>query len=372
MLSPASTLAQALLYADSVTLMAPQSDDLLETSDWWQVVELFGSAIQRDSLDGYGYVYSKDEERSLPFLKLLVVEANALLAMNEDRLAFKKFRQAQVALTHFRPHKKKKYIRSYPTDLNDLVEQTLTGDGPALSRVNAFLRLHGSRISQLRGLRGATESELTKVERLVGVFEFTQRSLAANAYPLVDDARGYWRGAAAQNMMLSGSGQKRAANASLAVGQIQRLPSIRAMDWFAVKDVREGLRGPLIRFRSAMSKLSVEATVHPLDASFDDFVEEVWLTSVAPAIEEVEELSRQAQFRAVFFDDVLGKLSTYSSPAIALAAANFASMPLALQAALGLAAPAANAIAAIRTKQRALASKDFMFLRLVEKRAARA
>lgn len=371
-LTPRSTLAQALLYADSVMLMAPESDDLLESEDWLTLMEIFGSSVDHVSLDNYDNYYQRNPAKSLQFLQILVLEAASLLAINEDRSAFKRLRQAQGGVDYFRPHMKKRNTASYPDDLTELVERTLT-ESSELARMTSFIRRQGlnssGRFSQSR--RRFTESEIKKLVRLVGVFEFTQRSLEPEAYPLVDDARGVWRGAQTQAGMLSGGGRKRAANASLALGQIQRLPSIRALDWYTVKDVRDGLTGPLARFRGAMAKISEEANQHPLDSSFNDFIEQVWITSVAPAIEEVEELSRQARFRSVFFDDVLGKLTTYSTPAIALAAGNIANLPLGVQAAVGLAAPAANAIAAIRAKRRVLASKDFLFLRLVEKRMSK-
>ena len=138
------------------------------------------------------------------------------------------------------------------------------------------------------------------------------------SYGLVDDARGVWEDHGIQDTLLPSGRRNRASAASLAIGQMQRLPSARAIDWRVTADLRHQLGEPLARFRAAMGKLAASDSPNPLDQAFDDFIETIWMTEVAPALAELEDLSRQGQLREVFFDDVSGKLTTYAGPAIAL------------------------------------------------------
>jgi hypothetical protein len=61
-----------------------------------------------------------------------------------------------------------------------------------------------------------------------------------------------------------------------------------------------------------MSEISVAAEAHPLEEDFDAYAEHVWRTRVAPALNELDELIREASLRSVFFGDVLGDLSSYA------------------------------------------------------------
>ena len=123
------------------------------------------------------------------------------------------------------------------------------------------------------------------------------------------------------------------------------------------------LRPSLRRFRAAMSEISTAAEAHPLEEDFDAYAEHVWRSRIAPALNELDELVREASLRNVFFGDVLGDLSSYAGPVIGIGAALNDALPALASAAIAAASPAVSTLAHWREKRRALRRHDFLFLR---------
>jgi uncharacterized protein YbjT (DUF2867 family) len=105
------------------------------------------------------------------------------------------------------------------------------------------------------------------------------------------------------------------------------------------------------------------AEEHPLDESFDDFIETTWVEDVAPALDELDELVRSAGIRSLFFENVLGDLKSYFSAAVALASGQIAHTPIEGQVAIAAISPLAAAVAASYKKRRAYVAHDFLFLK---------
>jgi hypothetical protein len=141
--------------------------------------------------------------------------------------------------------------------------------------------------------------------------------------------------------------------------------------WDVVADIRMHLQPSLRRFRAAMSEISTAAEAHPLEEDFDAYAEHVWRSRIAPALNELDELVREASLRSVFLGDVLGDLSSYAGPVIGIGAALSQALPALASAAIAAASPTASTLAHWREKRRALRRHDFLFLREAEMRLTR-
>jgi hypothetical protein len=132
----------------------------------------------------------------------------------------------------------------------------------------------------------------------------------------------------------------RSREASLSATVLRRLPSPNAAEpWDVIADIRMHLQPSLRRFRAAMSEISTAAEAHPLEEDFDAYAEHVWRSRIAPALNELDELVREASIRSVFFGDVLGDLSSYAGPVIGIGAALSQALPALASAAIAAASP---------------------------------
>ncbi|MFL0242347.1 MULTISPECIES: hypothetical protein [Mycobacteriaceae] len=162
------------------------------------------------------------------------------------------------------------------------------------------------------------------------------------------------------------------AQGSLGVGAIQRLPSIRQIEWTEVWHAREQLQAPLRRFRSATLELVKGQVAHPVDEEFAAFVDFTWQSKMSPAIEEVEELVREKSLRQMFFLNALGDLKTYAGPGIGIAVAETINVAGWVGASVGAATAAGKLAADFIKARREVAKHNFFYLYEIERRAAKA
>lgn len=343
-------LPHALLYADRVTLVAAAGSDFLEYDDAEELAHVLGQNLQLIEADYFDFDQFPAILRTIAGIYGLESANHLRAERHED--ALRKLRIASSALT-----------RADLTfgDLDGLRNQ-LESRGWDPESLMEF-----ARANNLEPPIETTEEDLDQVRQAAVIHEFFSRALDPQSYGLVDDVRGAWEDHGIQQSLLPSGQRPRAAAASLAIGQMRRLPSARAIDWRVTAELRVQLGEPLARFRGAMGKLSATDDLNPLDVAFDDFVETVWTNEVAPALAELEELSRQSRLREVFFDDVSGKLTTYAGPAIALVGGSIANAPLYAQGAIAAAGPLLAGMSAQRMRRRIMKSRDFYFLHAIEK-----
>lgn len=349
-------LPQALLYGDEVTVWTTESDSLLEAYDYSSVRDKF--TIDDASLTQYNFSLNEEYllNRKLPLLEQCRDQAilEAAVAGSDKNC----FRYLELAAQL----------------------ETILGDGLSSDRIGEVLREHDQQpgrtanvfLTWRRQLRDADPrygpiARQRRLSKYLLITDYFNEALSENAYGLTDGARGVWSSPVVRDLVLRNVERDRAAHASLAVGQIRRLPRIEALDWSTVADVRRTLQRPLVRFRAAMEDMAKSATVHPLDPDFDGYVEAIWTGSVAPALAELDELSRQATLREVLSNDVLGDVKTYGSPLFALAAGHIAELDSLAKAVAGLAPPLAKVWTSRRQRRRELAAKDFYFLHAVQR-----
>lgn len=351
LIDAAPMLSQAFLYADRVTLVAATGSDFLEYDDATDLVDVLGQNLQLIEADFFDFEQFPAVLRAIAGIYGL--EAASCLRQNQPEDALRQLRVASSALS---------VVDQTFEDLDGLRNQ-LDSRGWDPEPLFNFIRTNS-----LEAPMNTTEEDLNKVRQAAVIHEFFSRALDPQSYGLVDDARGVWEDQGIQDTLLPSGRRSRASAASLAIGQMQRLPSARAIDWRVTADLRRQLGEPLARFRAAMGKLAASDSPNPLDQAFDDFIETIWMTEVAPALAELEDLSRQGQLREVFFDDVSGKLTTYAGPAIALIGGSIAGAPLYVQGALAATGPLLSSISAQRMRRRIMRSRDFYFLHAIEKR----
>ena len=85
-------------------------------------------------------------------------------------------------------------------------------------------------------------------------------------------------------------------------------------------------------------------------------------TEVVPAIEELEELTREASLRTVFFDDVIADPASYAGPVLGIIGAVGASLSDLVAAAIGMTTPLGATVKHARARRRAVARHDYIFL----------
>lgn len=95
---------------------------------------------------------------------------------------------------------------------------------------------------------------------------------------------------------LSESEKKKITHAGLSDNLIQRLPSFDTASVDEIIDIRKGLDGPLIRFRSKVLSYAESIQSLPWDDDFEYECSMLYDKDVAPAVQEIDELSRENSF----------------------------------------------------------------------------
>jgi hypothetical protein len=344
-------IAPALLYADKVNIWSLESDDALEAADYFELQDVSEEIVQFDSLDTTYEMPNGDVEWGYEAPSELVVQWHV------EEIAKVAPKDVERLWQHLKP-----IAEIDKSAAKDIVRRTVRGRmASALSRRlediddredNLFLCRSGA------GAEVLLANHILQTENRVGLLDDMRGNISAASNQFGRDHM------AALTEVLNAEG-------SMGVGAIQRLPSIRQIEWSEVWDVRTQLQAPMRRFRSATMKLVEGRSEHPLDKEFADFVEIKWRSEIAPAIEEIEELVREKSFRQLFFYDSLGHLETYAGPGIGLGVAQALDVALWLGGAVGAASAACGrAVADYIKSRREIASHDFFFLYEVERRAA--
>jgi len=128
-------------------------------------------------------------------------------------------------------------------------------------------------------------------------FGFLTKSVKTSI-PLFDEASNSLMRAAMNSKIisLSESEKKKITHAGLSDNLIQRLPSFDTASVDEIIDIRKGLDGPLIRFRSKVLSYAESIQSLPWDDDFEYKCSMLYDKDVAPAVQEIDELSRENSF----------------------------------------------------------------------------
>lgn len=111
------------------------------------------------------------------------------------------------------------------------------------------------------------------------------------AYPMFDQSAGELArlGLADGVFVQSPAASRRAVDAGLATGLLDRLPNFGRATVAELLDIRDALDDPLTRYRAAIQSIGAASEVGALDPDFGPMVHETWVGTVAPALDEIRE-----------------------------------------------------------------------------------
>ena len=362
----AKALAPAVLYGDSVTVICPQSDDALETQDYFDLRDAVPGAVKFDALDsryaaldssGQPLANENGEYLWQPYapavwshlVEVYLDNARQAWAGGGNQQALESVARCAVMLGwKYQPDDE--LVAAFCAELPDIPREDL---------------------------QGAVAARREFRDDVVGAWllgAFVDVGSEIGRYLLLDDPAGLLSRDA---LTRASSGldrytRLRGAEAALSAAVLRTLPSPDvSADWSELADIRKNLQVPLRRFRVAIAELSIGASTDQLSPDFDDVADQILRTKVWPALHELEELIREGSIRSVFFRDVTGDLSAYAGPLLGLATAASGALPNLVSAALGAVTPIASSVSHVRQKREAIRRHEFFFVREAERRLRR-
>lgn len=351
----ARSLGPALLYGDKVVVICPQSDDAYEMEDFFELSNALPDAVDFRALDSR---YAKLDDLGRPVKERGRYVYEPLAAAVHAALLEQQIGRLGDALQSDRPDQAASALARI-----DFLCRSLDDASRDEVLAAAGLTVGGELLQAAGALRVEARQEVV-AEWLLGAY--TELAMQPRRYALLDDPSGLL--SKVDRLEAAGKfddwARARSVEASLSANILRKLPSPRHEEpWDVVADVRRRLIGPLGRFRAAMAQLSSAAETNPLDEDFEAYAESVWRTRVAPALNELDELVREASLRGVFFEDVLGNLTTYAGPVLGLGTGLTEALPVLASASIAAASPVAATIAHTSAKRRALRRHEFLFVR---------
>ena len=232
----------------------------------------------------------------------------------------------------------------------------------------------------LRAASGARVSQSTEELVLAYTARIVEMLTEKRTFPLLDaQTSGLARSLELEAGLIIPAGvATRGAEVASAASFMGFLPAFDRMPMDEILDLRRSLRGPLLRFRSVLAKISRDFEARLTDESFDAEVEGVWRTQVAPALQEIRETLAEHGLLREAASIALGdpkRLAVEAGGVIAAARADVVALSslwtAGLSASLPLADIAGRALQKRREGRRAARNHAFYFLHRVGERAAR-
>ena len=266
----------ALLYADKITLISPaayfysQMQDKMDSMDirkLTQLIEYIAPLVKgKDPSLFYEldqlisqlrpWVRSKGKYRSIPIL---------------SRMEFKKF------------------LISTCDELKHSLEEAMGLEES--QELQALLRSDRVVLKEF-------EHDLSDADGMVAEYFAVLRKAVQNSYPLFDEQSNDLMGAAVRSniVKLSDIDQRKITHAGFSDNIVQRLPSFDQAPVDEILDIRKELDPSISRFRSKMISYSDTLQTMPWDKDFESECSMLYYQEVAPAITEVDELSKDNSF----------------------------------------------------------------------------
>ena len=201
------------------------------------------------------------------------------------------------------------------------------------------------------------------------------------SFPLLDDTTSGFIKALDERgelLQVSGSTWRRGSEMTAAASFMGFLPYFSEMPMDEVLDLRNKLRGPLVRFRAAMADLSREFESRPIDRDFVNEVEEAWRRRVEPALQEIRESLAEHGLLREIASIALGdprKLMLEAGGVLAAAQGHVISvsrfMAIAMAAGLPTIDLVGRATQRVRESRRTVRTNAFYFLHRVSEEARR-
>lgn len=131
----------------------------------------------------------------------------------------------------------------------------------------------------------------------------------ASTYPMFDQSIGsiVQAGVESGDINLSAATRKLASHISFATDVLQRLPAFEDASISELYDIRNELRPPLVRFRSALAEYSREIESEPWSQDFQKEAEFIYRQRIEPAVLDLEEAIESNSLLRKFRTDLLNQ-----------------------------------------------------------------
>ena len=144
------------------------------------------------------------------------------------------------------------------------------------------------------------------------------------------------------SLQLSAMEISQARQVALSSELLQKLPRFDLASIPEILDIRRELKGPLVRFRSAIVKYSRQISSAPWDRDFSIEANELFIEQVAPTVLEIEEACRSNSFLRKLIPSLAEKpIEPIGAPFMGLVVANSAHLSEILATGMGLVAGSA-------------------------------
>jgi hypothetical protein len=162
---------------------------------------------------------------------------------------------------------------------------------------------------------------------------------ASTTLPMFDDSSTGFLRAMLNEGIIPEARLAPATQVGVAARLIGWVPAFPDADVEAILDARNALRDPLIRYRSAIVRITRDLEAAPIDAEFESVVQELHRQYVEPALLEIEDLGRQLGLATTLGSALQAGAGGFVTKAIVtFAAAQAAGLPSLLLTTGGLAA----------------------------------
>lgn len=142
------------------------------------------------------------------------------------------------------------------------------------------------------------EHNLADVDGCVTEYFMMLRQSIKNSYPLFDELSNdlMVNAMKARIVQLSDTERRKITHAGLSDNLIQRLPSFEESTVDEILDIRKELDPSLVRYRAKVLSYSESIQSMPWDDSFENECSELYYKEVAPAVQEIAELTAENSF----------------------------------------------------------------------------
>ena len=142
------------------------------------------------------------------------------------------------------------------------------------------------------------EHSLSDVDGTFSEFFIQLTKSIRSSFPLFDETSNHLMRSAveARVINLNESEKRKIIHAGVSDNLIQRLPSFDSASVDEILDIRKELSDPLIRFRSKVQSYSESIQTVPWNDDFENECSLLYNQEVAPAILEIDELTKEASF----------------------------------------------------------------------------
>lgn len=267
----------ALLYSDTITLVSPVASTYIELTD---------KANKKNEKALYNLM-----QKVIPFCQkadpIFCENINQTLDQFSSILYSKQYRSIPLPLKY----NIKKALLEFSTGIESVLIQNLGEEN-----CNSLKKLVESKKVRLYDFKSSFAND----DYYVYEFYNTLKKSVSNSstFPLFDDLSNNLIKSAIEEKIitLNKSSEFEAKHAKLAGNLLIALPSFEFATTDEILDIRKELERPLVRFRSKLLAYDAEIQSMPWDEEFQFECIKLYQQEVAPAVLEIDELTKESSF----------------------------------------------------------------------------